>query len=159
MHRRELFGRFGSLFEAQKSSFVRPPYFSDSKSFYTHCKECQGDCAKVCEEGIITIGKDKTPSIDFNRSGCTYCDACAVACNFEVLNLDNKHWIDAIIAIEPKQCMSWSHTICFSCKEPCLEDAIIFEGLFNPTIDRSKCTNCGFCISRCPSNAIEIKRS
>ncbi|HIC79274.1 MAG TPA: 4Fe-4S dicluster domain-containing protein, partial [Sulfurovum sp.] len=30
-------------------------------------------------------------------------------------------------------------------------------GMFRPTIDQNKCTSCGFCVYRCPSNAITIK--
>lgn len=157
MHRRELFGRMGSLFEA--SSYIRPPYYRDSKSFYSHCKECDGLCAKACEEGIITILKDKTPVLYFSQSGCTYCDACADACEFAVLSIENKSLIDATISINNQNCMSWHQTICFACKEPCLEDAIEFKGMFNPSINMNKCTSCGLCISRCPTNAIEMKRN
>lgn len=160
MHRRELFGRIGSLFDQEaKSSYIRPPYFEDKKSFYIHCQECEGLCAKACEESIITILKDKTPTLDFSKRGCTYCDKCALACTFGVLKTEYKAPIDALITIHPERCMSWANTICFSCKEPCLEDAIVFTGLFCPVIDTNRCTRCGFCLSKCPTDAIEIKRS
>jgi ferredoxin-type protein NapF len=54
--------------------------------------------------------------------------------------------------------MSWNNTMCFSCKDPCLEDAIFFNAMFKPIINENKCTNCGFCVSVCPSNAIFIKK-
>lgn len=157
MHRRELFGRMGRLFETQKSSYIRPPYYEDRQSFYAHCQVCDGACATACEEGIIEILADKTPSIEFGKSGCTYCDKCALACGFGVLKLEYKALIHIELSINTQSCMSWSQTMCFACKEPCLEDAIIFEGLFRPTINQARCTHCGFCLSRCPTNAIELK--
>lgn len=159
MHRRELFGRVGSLFDQEaKKGYIRPPYYGDGNSFYEHCKVCDGACAKVCETNIIVILKDKTPVLDFGQSGCSYCDECAIACDFEVLSLEDKAHIDATISIDTQGCMSWHQTICFACKEPCLDDAINFEGMFNPIIDINKCSSCGFCIAKCPTNAIEIKR-
>ncbi len=38
-----------------------------------------------------------------------------------------------------------------------LENAIDFQAMFMPTINQDKCTSCGFCISRCPVDAIDIK--
>jgi ferredoxin-type protein NapF len=55
--------------------------------------------------------------------------------------------------------MSWNNTMCFSCKDPCLEDAIFFNAMFKPIINENKCTNCGFCVSVCPSYAILLKKS
>jgi ferredoxin-type protein NapF len=45
--------------------------------------------------------------------------------------------------------------MCFSCKDPCLDDAIDFIAMFRPEIN-SNCTSCGFCIKYCPVDAIEI---
>lgn len=47
--------------------------------------------------------------------------------------------------------------MCFSCKDPCLDDAIEFLGMFRPEIVTDKCTSCGFCLRACPTSAIEIK--
>jgi ferredoxin-type protein NapF len=58
--------------------------------------------------------------------------------------------------IAMSSCMSHHQTVCFSCKEPCLEDAIVFSGMFNPIILGEKCTGCGYCISVCPAAAIEM---
>ena len=40
--------------------------------------------------------------------------------------------------------------MCFSCKDPCLDNAIDFKAMFMPEIN-DKCTSCGFCLSRCPA--------
>ena len=90
-------------------------------------------------------------------NGCTYCGDCASVCKSGVLSLEDKKNISVWVDINKSNCMSWSGVMCFSCKDPCLEDAIEFKAMFMPSIDKDKCTSCGFCIGRCPSNAIELK--
>jgi len=112
-------------------------------------------CADACEEKIIIIGEDRTPSLDFSKGGCTYCKACLYACTPGVLS-DVNEPIHAAVRINALKCMSWQDVMCFACKEPCLDNAIAFKGLFYPEIDTARCTSCGFCIGRCPSDAIEL---
>ncbi len=158
MDRREL---FGSLFSSQKKEkknlVLRPPYYIDESSFDKECITCDGVCSTFCQENIIIIGEDKTPYISFENSGCTYCDECAIACPKEVLNVENKKHINIKIEIDMLKCLSWNNTMCFSCKDPCLDDAIEFLGIFKPSILEDKCTSCGFCVSTCPSDAIILK--
>ena len=135
---------------------VRPPYFENEELFEALCVNCDGICANVCETNIIKIQGDKTPILDFYIGGCTYCDECAKNCPYEVLKLENKKQINGIIQIENDKCLSWQGTMCFSCKDPCLDDAIKFQnGIFYPSITEN-CTNCGFCIKYCPTDAIKI---
>lgn len=137
---------------------VRPPYFEGENSFDQRCKECEGLCATFCEENIILIDEDsKTPYLSFDKNGCTYCDECAKNCPKDVLKLEYKKRIEIDVEIDVLSCLSWNDTMCFSCKDPCLEDAIKFLGIFRPSIDEKLCTSCGFCIAVCPSNAIKIK--
>ena len=158
MQRREL---FSSLFSSKKKEneqiIIRPPYFEDESSFSKECVNCDGICSTLCEENIIIIGEDKTPYIDFTKGGCTYCDECAKACPTEVLKVENKKHIDIKIEIDMIKCISWHNTMCFSCKDPCLDDAIEFLAMFRPSIN-DNCTSCGFCINYCPTQAIIIKR-
>ncbi len=164
MERRELFSSLASSITGKKNSksqesiiILRPPYYMEESLFHNECSKCEGKCATVCEEEIIKIAKDATPYLDLSRSGCTFCDECAKVCEFGVLNLEYKRDIDAKITISTKECVSWNATMCFSCKDPCLENAIDFKAMFMPSIDENKCTACGFCISRCPTSAIKIE--
>ena len=152
--RRGFFGAIGAK-AVSKEIKIRPPYAKESTLFGTECPQCTGVCGTVCEEEIIKFGKDKIPYLDFSQSGCTYCEECLTACEPGVLS-DPELKIQASIRINPAKCMSWQEVMCFSCKEPCLDDAIIFSGLFKPEISSEQCTACGFCMSRCPSSAIEI---
>ena len=161
MERRELFSFLSSSLKGERSQekeiIIRPPYYKDINAFDTECQNCDAKCATLCQEQIIIIGEDKTPRLSFSNSGCTYCDDCAIACEPNVLKIEDKKLIDAGIRINESSCLSWNAVMCFSCKDPCLEDAIEFKAMFMPTIDQEKCTSCGFCISRCPSAAIDIK--
>lgn len=154
MSKRELFGKIASLAK-RKDVLVRPPYFSDELLFGSECIKCDAACQRACEEGIIYLLDDASPFLSFVNSGCSYCDECAKACEFGVLKIEHKKLIDARIHIKISACLSHNGVMCFACKDPCLENAIDFIGLFKPTINNN-CTACGFCISRCPSGAIEV---
>jgi len=157
MQRRELFSSLASSLNTKKQEKpLRPPYFSDESLFHKECNKCDAKCASVCEEDIIKIADDKTPYLVFFNSGCTYCDKCADACEYGVLNIENKNRLAAIISIDKNSCISWGHTMCFSCKDPCMDNAIDFKAMFMPSIN-DNCTACGFCISRCPTDAIRVK--
>ncbi|MDF1882727.1 ferredoxin-type protein NapF [Sulfurimonas sp. SAG-AH-194-C21] len=161
MNRRELFGSLTSGLKNDKphksAEVLRPPYNKDDSLFLQECHKCEAKCADICEENIIKIAEDATPYLSFDMSGCTFCDECASVCEFGVLELENRDNINANIDISVSACISWHDVMCFSCKDPCLENAIVFQGLFKPVIDMSKCTACGFCISRCPVSAIEVE--
>jgi ferredoxin-type protein NapF len=140
---------------------VRPPYGLNESLFQNECIECDlKECVASCDEKIIVIGTDGTAKLNFSKSGCTFCEACAMACEEGVLNLKNSHTVEQINAkfiISTDACVAHHGVICFSCKEPCIDDAILFNGMFSPVIDMEKCTACGFCLSRCPTHAIEYK--
>jgi ferredoxin-type protein NapF len=159
MERRELFSSFFTKNKKEnKETIIRPPYYKDEDSFLKNCTDCEGYCATSCEENIIIIQDDSTPKIDFKLGGCTYCNNCAQNCPHDVLDLKFKKNIDINIEIDILKCMSWHQSMCFSCKDPCLDDAIEFLGLFRPSIIDTKCTRCGFCVNVCPSDAINIKK-
>ena len=137
---------------------VRPPYGLDESLFQSECVTCESKaCVASCDEKIIMIGEDGTPALDFSKSGCTFCEECATVCEPSVLSLENTHTaeqLNAVFQISTEACVAHHGVICFSCKEPCIDDAILFNGLFNPVIDDDKCTSCGFCLARCPADAI-----
>jgi len=163
MKRRELFSSLASPFkkkeEVKQESIVRPPYFIDEDDFLSKCISCESkDCKTACDEdtGIIIIQEDGTPKLDFNLNGCTYCDDCAIACKEEVLKVEYRKNINTTFSIDLIKCMSWHQTMCFSCKDPCMVDAIKFLGIFKPEINKDICTSCGFCLKVCPVEAISF---
>ncbi|NPA88475.1 MAG: ferredoxin-type protein NapF [Epsilonproteobacteria bacterium] len=152
-NRRNLFRRVKN---SPFKSFIYPPYF-EKKEDFLKCMECETkDCLTACEEKIIKI-ENEMPVLDFSNSGCTFCDACAQTCPHGVLKIENKKEKIADIILIPNKCLAWNQTICFSCQDICEENAIIYNGMFNPVIDMEKCTGCGFCVGVCPTDAIEYK--
>jgi ferredoxin-type protein NapF len=159
MQRRDFFKSLKKTFkknEENRPLIIRPPYFQDEILFEQECINCDGKCADACEENIIFM-ENKTPIIKFDARGCTYCDECAKVCERGVLKTEYKKNINVIIEIEVHKCLSWSKTMCFACKDPCLENAIDFAGIYFPEINQDKCTSCGFCIGVCPTNAIKLR--
>jgi len=158
--RRGLFASLSSAFKnekTQKKAVIRPPYQSDLSLFYKLCPECTGkQCVEACEEEIIVIDEAGTPTLNFSERGCTFCDACSDACDAGVLSDKTLNFVNATVEINVLKCIAWHQVMCSSCKEPCMEDAIAFIGLFRPKIGMDRCTACGWCIPVCPADAIEI---
>jgi ferredoxin-type protein NapF len=160
--RRDFLNVFRQPLEKNKKAsplMVRPPYGLNESLFQSECVTCESKaCVASCDEEIIFIQENGTPSLTFSKSGCTFCEDCASACEANVLSLDNVHTsqqLNATFRISTEGCVAHNGVICFSCKEPCIDDAILFNGMFNPVIDMDRCTGCGFCVGRCPTNAIE----
>jgi len=143
--------------KTETKNHIYPPYCSDRSLFHKLCPQCSDKpCVKACEEEIISIDENGIPALNFAKRGCTFCDACADACELNVLSDKRLTSINATVEIDLLKCVAWHQTMCSSCKEPCLEDAIVFLGLFRPEIDSNKCTACGWCLSVCPTEAIKI---
>jgi len=156
--RRDFFTAFKKINEGEVLT-VRPPYGKDELSFTENCPECEDKaCVEACEQNIIFITEDGTPTLDFSKVGCTFCEDCATKCEADVLSLENIHSsevINAKFVIKTEACVAHNGVICFSCKEPCIDNAILFNGMFNPVIDMDRCTGCGYCVGKCITNAID----
>ncbi|WP_353663107.1 ferredoxin-type protein NapF [Hydrogenimonas sp. SS33] len=156
-------GLFTSLSSAAKGRTeerkkpLRPPYCGDPSLFQSLCPGCETKaCAGACEEEIILIDEKGIPFLDFSRRGCTFCDACADVCEADVLSDKSLNFIDTNVEIDILKCLAWQQVMCNSCKDPCLEHAITFLGLFRPEIDMNRCTGCGWCNTVCPADAISF---
>lgn len=164
INRRDFLNVFRKPLEKTKESsplVVRPPYGLIESLFQSECIMCESKaCVASCDERIVLIGGDGTAMLNFTKNGCTFCEECAKACEksgMRALNLGHENYAEktnAVFRISTEGCVAHHGTICFSCKEPCIDDAILFNGMFNPVIDMDKCTGCGFCMGRCPTGAI-----
>lgn len=156
--RRGFLKSFSTPFADEQNEWepIRLPYSQDRSLFQKECTQCEEKpCIAVCDEEIIKVLDDATVYLDFSKRGCTYCDACAGACEKGVLALNGYLApIQAHIELDITKCIAWHNVICSSCADVCYDRAIKFLGMFRPEIKYENCTNCGFCIGVCPSYAI-----
>ncbi len=146
----------GLLKPAKGSDLIPPPY-TDDRTDFSACEDCEAPCLEVCETGVLKRTEEGRPFLSFQKAGCSFCGECARACPEGVLSLSRGEGIRVQVYIDPRSCSAWKGVLCFSCKEPCLENAIRFEGLYKPVVIDHRCTACGFCVSRCPTGAIGVR--
>ncbi len=139
---------------------LRPPWALEEARFVRLCDRC-GDCARECPQGIIRIGDGGYPEIDFQSSGCDYCEACVAVCTPEALKMDGRAPWQQVAQIDDR-CFSERGVICRSCGEVCETEAIRFTqvvgGIAHVRMETAACTGCGECVSICPAGAITINR-
>lgn len=152
-------GFLSALFKGTPKGETPPPlslpYVADPSLLQKHCLACEAPCLSACEEGIITL-IEGIPRLDISKRGCTFCQACALACPHGVLDPALSPRLEASVKIEVLKCLAWHGTLCYSCKEACEARAIKFLGLFHPEIGEA-CTACGACVSPCPVDAIILQ--
>ncbi|WP_394954253.1 4Fe-4S binding protein [uncultured Helicobacter sp.] len=153
-------GAFSAVFKP-KVDFIPLPYVKNLHAL-SQCAQCEGACVENCPEQII-IKADKTsvPYLNFMIGGCTFCGECARACQnlwgeYAPLELDTHNVIAAKVSIDPLSCLAWQKTTCMSCKEACVENAIVFSAGLYPEVDSERCNACGACYARCPKFSIGI---
>ena len=152
MERRAFFNKLGAGVK-QEIKLLLPPYSGVSME---GCINCDAPCVSSCETDILFKNSAGHVEVDFKMQGCTYCKQCLETCDKGVLDESFHPFINAVVYIDTATCISHHGVLCMACKEPCMDDAIKFEGLFKPEIISQSCTACGFCTSRCPTGAIKV---
>lgn len=146
----------------KKSTKIPPPYSRDAQSLES-CLECaDSPCVAACEETILK--KDEGGIfVDFSHSGCTFCQACALACEksamggaMSILDVNLGATIRAAIKLNQAACLAWHRVLCRSCLDVCETRSINFVAGLYPEVAES-CTKCGFCQSICPAGAISFE--
>lgn len=156
--RREAFASLLPSSRTKQASAIRPPYAKKGMVFETHCFTCKDfACVEACEEGIIALDEKNVPHLVFDHSGCTFCQACALACSGGVLDVHASSEIKAKFLIDIPSCLAWNGVVCASCADVCPTKAITFLGIFRPMIEQDLCTRCGFCYGVCPVKALNVK--
>jgi len=130
-------------------------------------KSCQfgclglGTCAAVCPFGAIRDnGPGTIPQIDVDL--CTGCGRCVEECPVHVIDLvPAEHSVHVVCHSQEKgktvrQVCSVGCIACKACEKVCPFDAIhVIDNL--AVMDYDKCTQCGLCTEKCPTNCIEGK--
>ena len=143
----------------------RPPWALDGERFLEACEPCD-KCRRACPERILFEGRDGTPELTFQRTGCTFCAKCAEACPTGALVLRDSEtgeprapWSQT--ADIANHCLSLVGTTCRICGERCERGAITFKlvvgGIALPVVETAMCTGCGDCHAPCPVDAIQLR--
>ena len=130
-------------------------------AFLELCERCD-DCIRACRESIVARSDGGFPSVDFTRGGCTFCGACADACDYGALDRDTRPaW--GLKAAIGDNCLSAQGITCRACGDACQTRAIRFQlqlgGRAVPGLDPALCTGCGSCIATCPTHVIQIQEA
>ncbi|MFC1673509.1 ferredoxin-type protein NapF [Pseudomonadota bacterium] len=157
---------FKGQFRASAHPVARPPWALAEDVFVDTCSRCD-KCIVSCEEGVIERAGGGYPEMNFSAGECTFCGACAEACNDSALVQNMAHDEAAspwdLIAQIGSSCLSAKGVTCRVCGDRCDARAIRFQlavgGVANPVLDQSACTGCGACVAPCPTGAVEIKHS
>lgn len=145
--------------QAVSSPLTPLPWAVEDEKFRARCNGC-GLCIANCEKGVLVMGKEGFPRIDFATGSCSFCGACAESCS-EGLFLDpgsERPW--NLRAKINRNCIALNNVLCGTCIESCPEGAIVMpkaNGSFGtPMIRGERCNGCGACFNPCPVRAIEI---
>ncbi|MDE0589159.1 ferredoxin-type protein NapF [Halocynthiibacter sp. C4] len=159
LSRTETVGRRGFL-TGRGEAQLRPPWATE-ESIRESCTSC-GACISACPEAILIEGPAKTPTVDFSENACTFCRKCADACEEGVFG-DTSEAPWNLIATIQNSCMLNIGVSCQICSDACMDDALRFSYLPQPSgkieINTEACTGCGACISVCPNGAIELRKA
>jgi electron transport complex protein RnfB len=116
-----------------------------------------GHCITVCPFNAIKMGPDRLPIIDPGK--CTACGICVKECPRQVLELIPRSQLvyvacksldkgKAVTNVCKVGCIA-----CIICVKACpYEGAIAMEGNL-PVMDYKKCTSCGICYNKCPTQS------
>ncbi len=115
-----------------------------------------GTCAEACPFGAIKV-INGVAVVDYSE--CQGCGVCVAACPKHIIKLipfDSAHWVGCMSvekAKETRESCDVGCICCRICEKNCPEGAITVND-FVASIDYSKCTDCGICVSKCPRKII-----
>ena len=116
-----------------------------------------GDCAAACPSKAICLA-DGIARIDTSR--CVGCGMCAGICPKHIISMVSQ-FAQTVVMCSNKQKGAEARKACKNacigckkCEKVCPCDAITVSNNL-ATIDYEKCTNCGTCVSNCPTGCLK----
>lgn len=155
-----------SEYSAHIMDYGGKPTCKDNNLYFEGRHQCSyaclgfGDCLDVCEYGAITI-IDNIAVID--RELCTGCAMCVEACPNDLIVL-KETTSEIFVGCNSTNRGAFVRRVCEigcigcnMCERACQHDAIIKRDNL-AIIDQAKCTNCGDCVTACPTKVIKDYR-
>jgi ferredoxin-type protein NapG len=149
----------GQLFSARQI-LLSLPGAGDKEAFLKNCVG-SGSCVEACPYGSVTMiplgASRRIPAINPCESPCYLCDPapCTEACKHDALQQVPLGQVRMGIAnLDPVLCLRFAGKDCTLCYDSCpLRDVAIIwdEEIEAPLINLDKCTGCGVCMFKCPS--------
>lgn len=142
---------------------LRPPWAIAEWAFRSRCDGCRA-CVDACREGVLGLGRDGLPEVDFRFGGCDFCGACATACDRGALRRDLAAKTPAFrfVLTISDSCLALAGEPCRTCEEFCDSYAIRFrprdDGAAVPMVLAANCNGCGACVGPCPVGCIHVNR-
>jgi ferredoxin-type protein NapF len=125
------------------------------------CRACERYCVSACTQRIVYIHPEDhrlagLPYLDFTQAGCTFCGDCSAACPVDIPAISSTQRLGSA-RLNQVECLAWNSIICMSCIGACRLGALSMDRQRRPTMDADHCTGCGFCVARCPVQALEVE--
>lgn len=124
------------------------------------CIGC-GACVESCKLHAITLGENGAAVVDDKK--CVGCGLCIKACPQDIIQkVASDHGFQPLCsnkdaAADAKKACDNSCIGCRICEKNCPMGAITIEEN-HAVIDEELCTDCGFCLVKCPRGVIEDVR-
>lgn len=146
-------------FQGDDPAVMRPPGNIGS-AFRETCTRCDA-CLAACPQAIVAKDDRGFPVLRLDLAACTFCGACAEACDTGALDLARIAEWPWRARISPA-CLSLRGVSCRACQDTCEPEAIRFRpmlgGRAEPVLDPEHCTGCGACAAICPAGAVSFTR-
>lgn len=116
-----------------------------------------GDCVTSCNFEAIVIDESGLPVV--SDEDCTGCGACAEVCPKNIIDMlprSSKVYVGCVSKDTGREVKSHCTIGCIACKlceKNCPHDAVHVKDNI-AYIDQDKCTSCGICVIKCPTNVI-----
>ncbi|WP_386070407.1 ferredoxin-type protein NapF [Tahibacter sp. UC22_41] len=147
---------FGRSEAAPAPRPFRPPWARPEPEFTAACTRCDA-CIRQCPQHVLVRGADGLPRFDPRAGECTFCGNCVSACTQGAFDRSrDPPW--SLLAQVADTCLSALSIVCTSCRETCPTSAIRIPPAARgaASVDASRCTGCGACVSVCPVDAISL---